>query len=756
MNLRAANMIRKVFKVSVVLFLMWAIISEMSLTKFPDLDTFQSRDDIAIRGIPAKKNSVGQTFVAKKPYLSSIIFVLDSYRKDNEAVMDSYMFLHLYDRYDNEIASARYRIPDNAENFEIEFSFTPQPDSLNKNYYALIETNVPENQLSISSSFHNAYENGDAYVNGNALPYDLAFRTYYKPPMLFWVTETLNESWNRFAHLFTITFVFLSIGLSVCSLLGYLSKDLVENVIYSIVIGLVIPPILFLAMGLLRIEINKHNIFSVLMALIVLTSIKFLKTFRSVKFHFSGLVGQEIVILTLMFLVAAFTRVSQINQLFVPNWVGGLVHQEFIARILERQAISFETIYPKGFHANVVFDFLLFGGSPIESTLLIGQWLSLVSGLAFYLLARKLLPLPYSLFAVALYWFWSPFPAFLINWGRYPYLQSLVILPALVHICNNKIMSRFSKNALLSMLIIGIGATYYGGLLIFIAFMIASITIKGSEKERLEDLSQIKNIGLTLLPFAVILIIRLLRAFELNIYGQDANAGLYEDSIQALEISLVHGGWLIWGLGIPGIALAVAFKAKRFFFIMKWLLALFIFNLLQVAFNITVSSLANTIIFLTIPLTLLAGLAFRFLWVITMQHAKLLFYILTLLMAVGGAYNISGIIQPSYVLFSSSDKSAMEWINHNTSSSSLFLINSFYWGDDLSPSDAGGWLTIMTSRQSVLYNPDSFERSLENDDIDYIYIGRGYGAISAEFLLNDRQFAVVYDKGDVMIFKRLP
>lgn len=754
MRYQSNDLFRKVFRLSFLLFVLWAIKNQILLTKFSNLDASQIRDDIAINGVPANNNVIGQTFVARKPYLSSITFLFDSYRKDGWAEERSDIFLYLYDNAHIEIASTSYSIPNIGEDLEIELNFPPQPNSLNKSYYILIKTDAPASQLSVWTSLYNAYEDGDAYLNENVLPYDLTFWTYYRPPIFFWINETINNSQGRFAQLFVITFAVIGIGFLICFLSGYLTKDMVESTIYSMAVGVAIPPILFLVLSVLQIDINKNNILSILIVLVALAGVKFFKTVRSIKFHFSMLLRKEIAILILLFLIAVFTRVSQINRLLVPNWVGGLVHQQFITRILERHAVLFDSIYPKGFHSNVVLDYLLFGGSPTESTLLIGQWLSIMSGFTFYLLARKLLGKPYGLLAVGIYWFWAPFPAFLINWGRYPYLQSLVLLPAIAHVYNNNLLSRFSRNVLLSILIFGTGLTYYGGFLIFVAFMIASLIDSNSKKEMSEDLAKLKDTGLILLPIVMILIIRMLRALELNIYGQDANTGLYEDSIQALEISLTHGGWLIWGLGILGFALAIALKAKRFLFIMRWLLVLLMFNLLQVTFNVTVSSMANTIIFFTIPLTLLTGLMLKFLWVVTVTRTKALFYIVAFLTVICGAYNVSGIIQPSYTLFSSTDQSAMEWIIHNTPSDSLYLINSFYWGDDRAPSDGGGWITIKTDRKSLLYDPNSIEGSLDNEEIDYIYIGRGYGAITSEYLLGDGRFEIVYDKDGVKIFKR--
>jgi hypothetical protein len=377
-----------------------------------------------------------------------------------------------------------------------------------------------------------------------------------------------------------------------------------------------------------------------------------------------------------------------------------------------------------------------------------------MAGLAFYLVARKLLRMPYSLFTLGIYWFWAPFPAYLINWARYPYLQSLVLLPVAVQIYRDHSLNRRSRYILLTWLLIGLGLTYYGTVVIFIAFVIMDLIVSISTQRHPEIFPKMRGLALATLPILVILLIRLYHAFEFGIYGQDSTVSLLEDGIQALNISLTHGGWLLWGLGIPGLCMALIFRFERFLLMAGWFLVLLTINLLQAMLNVTVSSLANTIIFLSIPLTLLAGLAFKCLWVITMQRIRLSLYLVILLMAVSGAYNISGIVQSSTTLFLTADRSAMDWITHNTPADSVYLINSFWWGDDRAPSDGGGWLTTITKRKSVLYVPENFERSIENEDIDFVYTGRGYGDLHSELLANDERFSLAYDKDGIKIFKR--
>jgi hypothetical protein len=604
-------------------------------------------------------------------------------------------------------------------------------------------------------SLFDAYQSGDIYLGGNPLPFDLTFFAYYKPPVLFWIADTINNSGYRFGSLSGITLIFFFLGLAVRILLGHISENLIEEVVYSVGIGISIPPLLFLVLSSMRIDINKINILIIMSILAVLTGIKYLLLFRTRGYtlHFSNFNRKEAIVFGSMFLLAAFTRVSQISDLSVPNWVDGIVHQEFLTRILERQYMSFDAIYPKGFHANVAFEYLLFGGSLSESILMMGQWLSLISGLTFYMLARKLLRAPYSLLAVGVYWFWTAFPTFLINWGRYPYLQGLAILPVAITIFQDNSFKLLPRIMLPMLLVVGLGLTYYGSFMIFVAFLIADVINSFFRYGFAEVIQRTKGIALSILPVILVLLIRLPRALSNGFWGQDSAATSVEDSANTFEISLSYGSWLIWALGILGLVLVFILKYQKLFVLFEWFLILLIFDILQSALGITISSLANTIIFLAIPLALLTGFVFKVLWIKITRLKKLLSYTGIVLLAISGAYYISGMLNPSTVLYLPADQRAMEWIDHNTPNDSVFLINSFLWGDIYAPSDGGGWISFIARRKTTLFDINNLEDAIEDERINYIYVGKGYGDINPDVILNDHRFSLVYNKDGIRIFK---
>lgn len=741
-----------------ILVVIWVASKEITSTKFADPNISQIRDDIVLMGALDNANSISQTFVSQKPYLSSIQIFLKTDQSEQPHRNNYHLFFHLQDSQHNEIASQNYvlRIP--TETLGADFSFIPQSDSRNKKYYLLVETDAPANRLSVWTSLYDAYQNGEIFLNNIPSKFDLTFWVYYTPPFLIWAKETLISAGPRFIRLLFISLVFFSLGLLIYTLLGSLSQNPIEVIIYSLSIGIAMPPILFLMMSFIGININNINILITLIILSASFGAKYLlspKT-RTSKLNLPKTINEEVIFLGLMFLLAAFSRTSQINDLVVPNWVDGIVHQQFITKILEKQSIPFDAIYPKGFHANVIFEYLLFGGALPESILLMGQWLSLMSGLTFYLLARKLLRTPYSLLAVGIYWFWTAFPAFLINWGRYPYLQGLVLLPVIVRIYADNSLNRRLRYTILTLLLVGIGLTYYGAFLIFAAYLITDLINYTSKEGYSELLNKMRGIVLPMMPIIIILLIRLHHSFKLGVYGQDSTVSQFEDSIQAFKISLTHGGWFVWTLGFLGFILALILNHQKHLVMAEWFLILLSLNFFQATFGITISSIANSIIFLSIPLVLLTGFVFKVFLTPIIGRPNLLHYIIIILISFGGAYNISGIVGPSTDLYRAADQKAMKWIEQNTSPNSVFLVNSFLWGNDIAPSDGGGWIPYIAKRKTILFDNNKFEKEIVDRQVDYIYIGRGYGNLNPNQFMTDNRFSLIYNNDDIRVFKLNP
>jgi hypothetical protein len=310
--------------------------------------------------------------------------------------------------------------------------------------------------------------------------------------------------------------------------------------------------------------------------------------------------------------------------------------------------------------------------------------------------------------------------------------------------------------ALCALLTLGLGLTYYGALLMFLAFMAAELVTLASTAGIAEALRRIRWVALAITPIALILLLRLRSSVDAGILGQAAAAGLVDDAAFALQATWSRSDWLLWLPATVGCGLAFMTKHRNLRVCAAWLVALLLFNVAQISFGITVSSLLNTLIFLALPLTLFAGFAYRVVLVFGFRDARTLAFILTLVLALTGAYYCSGISQPSVVFYRPTDAKAMEWIKHNAPESSVFLIDSFWWGDSLAPSNGGGWLPAIAARKVILFDPQNDEMTLESGQVDFVYAGGGYGNMSPKAITASRAFSLVYDVEGTQIYARVP
>ncbi len=263
----------------------------------------------------------------------------------------------------------------------------------------------------------------------------------------------------------------------------------------------------------------------------------------------------------------------------------------------------------------------------------------------------------------------------------------------------------------------------------------------------------LKKIVFLLSPIFLVLSIRLANAYQRGIFGQDTSISAIDNSLNIFKASVSNTGWAIWVLGFWGLALSIWNKNQKYLSLTKWMLTLLLLSLLQSISGITISRFANTLIFLSLPLTLFAGYIFKYLFFRTKRTGIEFIYGFLFLVSLIGAYNATSIITPSTILYSKSDEKAMEWVTKNTSPNSVFLMNSFLWGENRVSSDGGAWIITITNRKTILYNPINFENLLDNEQIDYIYVGRGYGDINPDDLLIDHRFSLIYYEDNIRIFR---
>lgn len=797
-------------------------------TKYPSFSILQKKADSLIE--LDKRHSIIQTFVSTESNLSSLRLQVDV-RGRTDIPQATVSLCLIETAFSREIACNNILLPGKSDVKEINFSFPLQPESLGKRYQISIKTNAPPGLVFLWSSFNDGYFNGNLYVNGEEFPGDLTLRGYYHPSLLTLI-RLLISSRHRLLLLIEFFIFFFICGYLILNMLSIkpISRTLSHCLIFSSCVGLAFPPILLYALEVLGVRLTRSILIYILLCLIGLFF--FVRLIRHFQYRqcpipnnrlqiSSGFTREyleltldkyDIIFLALMIL-AMITRVLQVNSLLVPNWTDGLAHQNAIDALFANGVIPPGQIYHFGYHLTVFFAELLLGLASPEATLVFGQWLSMATGMTFYLLAQKVFGtkvLP--LICLAFYWFLSPFPSYLISWGRYPLLMGMVLLPSAMIFGMEWITTRRPSSYLLSVLFALALLLVHSSLFVILGISLTSFLIfrgldnrsKFSHKKLpppsnrriasqigiliillgLFSLPKVKTIlafsetcyeGYTSIDLCVSRIGNLSQIFGIPRENSDgllvATYGNPEknfdqikeivtnpDTKYQLYLTLKQGGRFLWLCAIIGSIYIFKTKRKLFYRISLWFILLIAVSFLQMLlFDIAVPSLTNIIIFLSIPVTLLSGAALQFLFVAKgdSKHFKNVCLASIIGLVLLSSYNSIGHVNPVTTFFNQKDKEAMIWIRQNTEINDLILINSFNWGNWRLPSDGGGWISSLTGRKTVFASSQQeiadIQRLINSNNIKYIYLGDGYGELQ-QSIFSGSNYELVYHNKGVYIF----
>jgi hypothetical protein len=81
-------------------------------------------------------------------------------------------------------------------------------------------------------------------------------------------------------------------------------------------------------------------------------------------------------------------------------------------------------------------------------------------------------------------------------------------------------------------------------------------------------------------------------------------------------------------------------------------------------------------------------------------------------------------------------------------------VNSFYWGNELRPSNGGGWVYAFTGRRMLFVQNETdvvgILDFIKLNGIKYIYLGEGAGVFNLDSF---HDFLIQYQKDNVTILK---
>lgn len=547
-------------------------------------------------------------------------------------------------------------------------------------------------------------------------------------------------------------FLLLTFGFSV---VGYLilivvfrdnvNGEVFEYFLKTIVVGIGFVTLLPIGLSTFGVVLTKNNLqISFLLFIIILIIILLIRIARhDLNFQIVGAKAySSLCILGGYYFFLIIVRMVQVDSFIVPNWVDGLTHTLLLEKISISEKISFNRIYHVGFHSGALVIHNFTNLSKSDTVLLFSQWLSATCGVTIYLLVRRYTRSLYSsLIALTVYSLFLLFPSFLISWGRYPFLLGLTILPFAITSSWDWVGGRNKNFTLAFFLVLALAFAHYGTLLIWFSFIVVNIIYQWAYlSSRSRNLRQKR---LILIRFFILLAAllslvssKLNSLFEhndilVNMTQKAANINIDNDIISLINLIFSHD-FSPSLLLVMGVILSTIWKKRIFWVIAFWpvLTGVLIWGQ-YFLLGVSISSYSNLIIFLSMPFAILSGLTIKhlcsFLGLETNIIAKHSLFVtsLSLVLLVGFKLNTK-IFDTEKTIFLPQDYSAMMWIMENTPEDSVFFIESFLWGNEMKPSNGGGWISVLTGRTIIypkeigdLYDMCVF---IENNGVDYLYL----------------------------------
>lgn len=654
-------------------------------------------------------------------------------------------------------------------------SFSKELIKPNHPYSLIIQTDSPKNTISLHCSKSNAFDNGSLLIENINTDFDLTFYFYRKPNIRDFI-NLFNNSLRRFMLIGKMLFLISSVGLIPVL---FVKKLDFSQLIQSCVNGLVMIPIFFFILSYF-----KHRTFPYIFLLysfflleLIIIIWKFFRQISHFKNNESSLrIGYQIRILDVgyyslflfFFIFSLIIKTIQIDEIYAPLWMDGLIHQNLFTNNVELESVS-SNPYPLGFHYVIGFLKFLLPKNSAEIILVLGQLLVCLSMISVFLLAKKIYANKFiPFFCSIIYGYFFKFPSYLISWGRYPVLMGLTILPLAMLMIINLSKTEYKSMPLVIFASIALLLTHYG---LFISLVIFLICFLFQEKFFRSDMSLFKNIKDKILFICPTIIFLSLLIYKLFIFF--SNYALFKIEKKTIKIDFYNelfyiiqnifqdGNWFLFFMGMFSLFFLSRRIQKKIGLFKMWILllcALLFFSVFILCLPIL--SITNLYILFSIPFSLsIANLIEKntkylvFLNGHLLNSRKINYYLVIILIVIGFINNLS-VINPQTIFVTEKDHMAYEWINKMIEPNSNFLVNSYYWNNMIFPSDSGGWLPHFTNNRIIYMTSgaqDSYQYMKENE-FDYYFMADGNSLIDINYFINDNS-NLIYNNGKVKIYK---
>jgi len=780
-------------------------------------DITQGRLDAATPPLDGTHTAT-QSFIARRSYLCEVELLPAVYETPGQGSLTLQVFQPSEQRA---LAQQSIDVPQIRHNVPLRFTFPPLHLAAGTTYELRLEGS-PGVRVGFWYSSLDAYESGELRLDGAAQG-DLRFSTRHCYGLLLLLRQEAERWVPRAGLILPLLLLLLLPGYVVLSKLDSgQERDPIANLALAIAVSLSIAPVLLLwstVAGLRWGRFACHIAFA-LLALYAL--------YRICRWRFRGwsagnapssryLIGGMLVAFGLTLVL----RLVQVRSLVLPAWVDSPQHVLITQLVAMHGQVpqSYEPLLPIsgfayhfGFHVDATLFAWLSGLAIPQAMLVLGQVLNAACILTTYLLGLRLNGRRLAaLVAAVIVGLLSYMPAYYVSWGRYTQLTGMLLLPAVLVTTMDWIEAEprdWRLLALAALLHTGLFLTHarvaiFAACFVaaFLAYESTSCWRSGSRARAREVWARTGALTVVALGMSGPWLLQVITALHAHV--QAGGTLLGDPSYNAVPegLLLVTRNRELMAFAAVGAAAGLLRRQRGISLLLLWC------GLVALAVNpglvgLPATNLVNNAtaaIALFLPLSILGGQAFVFLWDsaplalsawsrtagLERSFAPALRAALLVILAVAallGAWGMVSVVNPDTILATSEDVAAMDWIRANTPVEAVFLINTRYWQLGIyAGTDGGYWIPQLTGRRALLpvlsyvqgtpnyvqsitdmaevvagardADDSGLRAILEQEQVTHIYIGAQGTALTPHMFLGRPGFRRVYSSGAVWIFE---
>ncbi|MBN2004378.1 MAG: hypothetical protein JXA21_13570 [Anaerolineae bacterium] len=670
---------------------------------------------------------IGQTFVARRTGLNGIKIWLDAHPGSSGEI-----YLHLAPGpYQDDILVTSLSLTQIAGPQFQDFTFSPLPDSLNRDYYIWLEF-VGSGEVQVGMGLGDTYIDGALYENHQPLDAQMAFLLHYAPGYIG--VSYIRALGLGMGLLGAVALLYGVPGWALQDrLLSKYPLSIAERLGIASSLSLALYPLLFLWTDMVGLHLG-----ALYMALPVLFGSAYLVwRYRAWR---PRLTWQKVCARLRTPDLAAYLALGGVSAIIIavrllparaidaPLWGDGYQHTLIAQLMVDNQGLfsSWEPYLPLqtftyhfGFHTLIAVFHWLTRIEITQATLWVGQIVNILAVLNLYPLAVRMSGQRWvGILVLLIAGLLSPMPMYYINWGRYTQLSAQAILPiAILATWRVLEMSRrdWRWSAVIWLIVGGLALHHYRVVVFYGVFVLSWLLFKLPDWRRALSRTGGLAVGVGMLcspwfirTFAGRIFDYIQQYLMVNPAQISKPVEEYSTWIGALDLYLGPFLWLLMALAV-GIGFWRRDRGVRL--LATWWAFLFILTNPK-WFNLPGNGLiSNFAIFIAayIPASLLVGNLAGYL---IRRLPPRGWRTAVLLIAIGGFTWIGSGDRPQDIqiawhnLVTRPDLHAMDWIREHTSPEAHFLINGFFVYDDgssvMAGSDGGTWLPVLAQRTNTV------------------------------------------------------